>query len=149
MNRISRAVINKMFNTVSGKKIAILGFAFKKNTNDSRESPAIKICQNLLNENAMISIYDPKVERKKIIAEVCHDNLEKVSNIDCPDCVYSALSDADCAIFVTDWDEFKNLDWDRISRTMRKPAWIFDTRRQINVDDVSKVGLRYWTVGRS
>ena len=149
MNRISRAVINKMFNTVSGKKIAILGFAFKKNTNDSRESPAIKICQNLLNENAMISIYDPKVERKKILAEVCRENFEKISNIDCPDCVYSALSDADCAIFVTDWEEFENLDWNRISRMMRKSAWIFDTRRQINDDDVAKVGLRYWTVGRS
>jgi len=142
--RISRLIIEKLFGTVENKKIAILGFAFKANTNDIRESPAIKVSKDLLLEGAKLSIYDPKVEEYKIYEELndfdklipqnqSRDLWEQVTSIE------KALSGADAAVILTEWDEFKRLNWDKLSSLMRKPAWIFDTR---NILDISKLHLK-------
>ena len=151
--RISAIVIDKLFGTLSQKKIAILGFAFKANTNDTRESPAIKICHELLEEGAILKIYDPKVKEKKIkeVFENKEYSQEEITNIEnllqCKNSVIDAVKDCDAIIILTEWEEFKNLDWKKISTYMRKPSWIFDTRLITNIDDAKKYDLNTWCLG--
>ena len=77
-SRFAKNMVSSMFNTVSGKKIAILGFAFKKDTGDTRETPAIDVCKSLLQEKAALSIYDPKVSREQIYSDLGKDSMEKI-----------------------------------------------------------------------
>jgi UDPglucose 6-dehydrogenase len=148
MNRISRIVVENLFGTVSGKRIAILGFAFKKNTNDTRESPAIKICRDLLSEGANLAVYDPMVSFNRIQEEIGKTDANNLSSITKAECLYSAFESAHAAIIVTDWDDFCNVDWCRVSKLVVKPFWIFDTRRQINSCAVINAGLQYWGIGK-
>merc|ERR1719478_409051 len=76
-SRFAKNMVSSMFNTVSGKKIAILGFAFKKDTGDTRETPAIDVCKSLLQEKAALSIYDPKVSREQIYSDLGKDSMQK------------------------------------------------------------------------
>ena len=149
-NRISELIVKNLFGTVSGKKLAIFGFAFKANTNDTRESPSILICKNLIIEGAILSIYDPKVLKEDISNELDTD-LKKISNITGSwsksyDCL-SACSEADAIIFLTPWDEFKSFPFEKIYKIMRKPAWIFDSRNCIDIDLVKKIGFKVWRIG--
>ena len=147
--RISRIIINNLFGTLFEKKIAILGFAFKAETNDTRESPAIDICKDLLEEGAHLSIYDPKVSSIQITSD-----LEMIDKFDSKEgswisaaSVEDAASNADAIIVITEWEEFKNLDWEKISRLMRFPAWLFDLRRITNIDKAKKYGINTWYLG--
>ena len=157
-NRISEIVVNKLFGTLAEKKIVILGFAFKANTNDTRESSAITISKNLLIEGANLKIHDPKVSSNQIKAEfklidnksnyqntyqedLNNGSWEKIDNI------YEAFIDADAAIVLTEWEEYSGLDWEKISKLMRKPSWVFDTRSIVNYKDNFKNGyqfMAYW-----
>ena len=118
-------IVEKLFNTISGKKICILGFAFKANTNDTRESPAIEICKNLMEEGCNICIYDPKVSRKTVQNEF--DLLKKNNtslrgafcNWDFFNNIYEAAKDSDAIVILTEWSEFKNLDFKKLSEIMR------------------------------
>ena len=147
--RFINLIINKMFGTISSKKIAILGFSFKANTNDTRESPAIYICKKLIEEGAILNIYDPKVKFQQISkdlknndSEINNDKKWHYSNE-----VYDTFIDADAAIFLTEWDEFLNLNWQKISKAMRQPAFIFDTRSIVNIQEVKESNLKIWQVG--
>jgi len=150
--RIARLVVQNLFGTVNGKRIAILGFAFKANTNDTRESPAINICKDLLEEDAHLSIYDPKVDPSQIELE-----LGSESSVDnCPNtkghwCYAStpahALTNADAAIILTEWTEFADLNWQQLAPLMRKPAWLFDTRNISDIQNAKVSGLNVWKVG--
>tara|TARA_A100001011_G_scaffold100468_1_gene105864 strand:+ start:92 stop:1489 length:1398 start_codon:yes stop_codon:yes gene_type:complete len=143
--RISSLVIKNLFGTLSNKKLAIFGFSFKANTNDTRESPSINISKNLLQEGARLNFYDPKVKERQILNEF-HD----ISNGDY--CVVSetplkAAEGCDAIIVLTEWEEFKVVDWENIFKVMRKPAWVFDSRIFIDKEFLKKIGFQVWTLG--
>ncbi len=133
--RFGQKIIQSLFNTVSDKKIAIMGFAFKKDTNDTRESAAIYICKDLLEEHAQLSIYDPKVGEKQILEALesreDEGNLSRVSVVNDP---YEAAKDAHAIAILTEWDEFKSLDFQRLYDNMMKPAFVFDGRNLLNIN---------------
>ena len=149
-NRISELIIKNLFGTVSGKKIAIFGFAFKANTNDTRESPSILICKNLIMEGAKLFIYDPKVAELDISNELNSDAQETLNHngfwIKSNDPLDACLN-ADAIIFLTPWDEFKSFPFNKIYKLMRKPAWIFDARNCIDIDLVREIGFKVWRIG--
>ena len=151
--RISKIIVNNLFGNVSGKKIAILGFAFKANTNDTRESPSISICQDLIEEGAHIAIYDPKVENSKI-----EDDFKKLNKINFEQCrvnweicssIQEAALESDAIVVLTEWEEFLYIDWQSLINSMRKPAWLFDTRSCIDHNKAKNVGFNVWEIGNS
>ena len=150
--RISKLIINKLFGNVSGKRIAILGFAFKSNTNDIRNSPAIDICDDLLEEGSYLAIYDPKVKIEQINDALKH----KLNSVKNPDetrklNIYSSINDVfndcDAVVVLTEWEEFSKINWAKCSKVMRKPSWIFDTRSCVNQKEVIKAGFNFWRIG--
>ena len=113
-NRISKIIVEKLFGTISDKRITILGFSFKSNTNDTRESSSIKICKNLLEEGCYLSIYDPKVSKKQIdkdLSEIINSGSKDMA-IEKRWSVYSSYLDAasgsDALVLLTEWEEFSN-----------------------------------------
>ena len=158
-DRISQLVVKKLFGTVTGKKISILGFAFKANTNDTRESASIKICKDLLEEGAILSIHDPKVDSDQIAKDLKmkekksfkRDKLIKENtqegNWYFSDEIYESINNADAVLVLTEWVDYTNINWDKVSKIMRKPSWIFDTRSIIEPGKVIKTGLNFWRLG--
>ena len=145
--RIAKLVVHRLFNTVAGKRIALLGFAFKADTNDTRESPAINIAKDLLEEGAHLSIYDPKVSAQQIQSDLGMPPAEgEASWQQATDAVY-ACQGADAALILTEWNQFKCLDWQAIAAVMRRPAWLFDTRATADTQAALAAGLHVWTVG--
>merc|ERR1719454_1363898 len=120
-------------NMVSGKKVAILGFAFKKDTGDTRETPAIDVCKLLMAEKAAIAIHDPQVSREQIYSDLGKDSMDK---IEIEDDVYVACAGAHAICILTEWDVYKTLDYKKIYDSMQKPAFIFDGR---NIADIPKL----------
>ncbi len=152
IKRISKFVVEKLFGTVSLKKIVILGFAFKANTNDTRESPAISIVKDLLENGAQVVIHDPKVNYLQIKKDLNTDNEHKIYTPDFGSWqfsrdIYKSLKNADAAIIITEWPEYRNLNWEKISQLMRNPAWLFDTRAITDPEEIQKTNLNYWSIG--
>ncbi len=151
--RIVTTIVQKLFGTIHGKKLAIFGFAFKANTNDTRESPAINICKRLLEEGSCLSIYDPKVNASKIEEDLAVNqsksiNIEKDAGIWCSaKTINDAVKQADAIIILTEWEEFKNIDWEKIKKMMRSPSWLFDTRSMNDVKNVREKGFKVWSIG--
>ncbi len=150
--RISTIIVKKLFGTISEKKISIMGFSFKANTNDTRESPSIRICKDLINEGANLSIYDPKVTYGQIKKELNTPNLDKGETRDVSTWIFSnsiedACKDADAIIITTEWEEFKKINWEKIHKITRKPTWIFDTRNIIDEKLVKNFGFNIWKLG--
>ena len=145
-HRFARRVVSTLFNTVSDKKIAILGFAFKKDTNDTRESAAIYICQDLIDEQANVAIYDPKVSAKQIRQDL------KVADESPPvticDDAYEATQDAHAILILTEWDEFKALDFKRIYDEMQLPAFLFDGRNLLDLEALREIGFEATGIGQ-
>tara|TARA_Y100001978_G_scaffold2381_1_gene1998 strand:+ start:10041 stop:11432 length:1392 start_codon:yes stop_codon:yes gene_type:complete len=146
--RFVELIVKKMFGTISSKTIAILGFSFKANTNDTRESPAIYISKKLIEEGAFLKIYDPKVTNQQIELDLQVDNQKNLNKnwIFC-ESIYDVFEKADAAVFITEWQEFEHLDWLKISNIMIKPSWIFDTRSIVNIEKVKESNLNIWQVG--
>src|SRR5690554_3526001 len=133
--RFAENIVSKLFNTVSGKKIAMLGWAFKKDTNDTRESAAIYVADYLLNEQAELWMYDPKVKAEQIYADLDYlntrseaENRRLVKVVNDP---YLAMDDAHAVAILTEWDEFKTYDWQKVYDWMKKPAFLFDGRNVV------------------
>ena len=146
--RFVELVVKKMFGTISSKKIAILGFAFKANTNDTRESPAIYICRKLLEEGALLNIYDPKVSSAQISKDLNFSNNQRLNqNWLFSNSLDDAFRNVDAALFLTEWNEFQSLQWCNLSKLMRKPSWVFDTRSIVNIKEAQKYGMKVWQVG--
>lgn len=143
--RFSRLIIQKLFNTLSGKKLAVFGFSFKKDTNDTRETPAITICQNLLREQAQLNICDPKVSKESIFKDL-QEFPSSLINI-CND-PYEAAKDTHAIIILTDWDLFKNLDYKRLYESMKKPAFLFDGRNLLNLKQIRTLGFEAYGIGK-
>ena len=144
--RFAINVVSSMFNTVSGKKITILGFAFKKDTGDTRETPAIDVCKMLFAEKASLAIYDPKVAREQIYSDLGKEVIDKIEIETDP---YIACSGAHAICILTEWDEFKALDYKRIYKSMQKPAFIFDGRNIIDISECQAIGFTVWSVGHA
>merc|ERR1719387_2417085 len=144
--RFAQNMVASMFNTVSGKKIGILGFAFKKDTGDTRETPAIDVCNLLLAEKALISIHDPKVSREQIYSDLGKDTMEKIQIEDDP---YVSCAGAHAIAILTEWDSFKELDYQKIYDSMQKPAFIFDGRNIVDIEKLQAIGFHCWAVGKS
>ena len=153
-SRISKIVVNYLFGNISGKKIAILGFAFKANTNDTRQSPCIDICNDLLDEGAHLSIYDPKVENYKIKKDLENKNINLTNetyggSLEICSSAREASMKSDAIVVLTEWEEFYSLDWHDLFQIMRKPSWIFDTRSCIDHKKAINAGFNIWQVGNS
>lgn len=150
--RFVRRMIRTMFNTIAGKRIAVLGFAFKKDTNDTRESAAIDVCRSLLAERAQLAIYDPRVAPDAILAQLEHaggiGRGDLASRIECSRDAYAAAIGADALAVMTEWDEFAALDFDRIYRTMNKPAFAFDGRNILPHDAMRAIGFDVHGIGK-
>ncbi len=150
--RITKLIVDKLFGTISNKKIAILGFAFKANTNDTRESPAISICIELMNEGAHLNIFDPKVDKKQIKSELNSISKDKESvsskiNWSYYENIYDASREVDALVILTDAKEFKDINWFQISENMRAPAWVFDTKGLSSTKKAKKYNINVWSIG--
>jgi UDPglucose 6-dehydrogenase len=145
--RIARLVISKLFGTVSGKRIGVLGFAFKADTNDTRESPAIRICRDLLEEGAVLQIVDPKVSESQMAKDLGQSaGVGDGSWQQVPE-VQQAASGADALLLLTEWQQFAAIDWPQVAAVMRQPAWLFDARAKADGALARAAGLQVWTVG--
>jgi UDPglucose 6-dehydrogenase len=145
--RFAKRIINALFNTVSGKRIAILGFAFKKDTNDTRESASIYVCRHLLQEQAHLAIYDPQVPEEEIRAELAKVAEEGGEVEVCSD-PYEATRGAHAAAVLTEWDEFAGLDYERIYGDMLKPAFVFDGRNVLDLEKLRAIGFQAQGIGK-
>ena len=152
-NRISGLLLQRLFGTVIGKRLAILGFAFKANTNDTRESPAIRISLDLLEEGAQLAIHDPKVSSDQIALDLGTLPSNPDSELKGEGCWYfantiaEAVDGADAVLILTEWDQYRKLDWSMLAGLMRAPAWIFDTRSVVDPDQIAEAGLFLWRLG--
>lgn len=149
--RFSNGIVQTLYNTVSDKKITFLGWAFKKDTNDTRESAAIFVADDLINEHAKIAVYDPKVSSKKILEDLNYletrspeQNTECVTTFSNP---YEACANAHAIAILTEWDEFANYDWQKIFDGMQKPAFIFDGRNVLDAAQLRAIGFVYQGIG--
>lgn len=157
--RFVQRMVRTMFNTVSDKKVAIWGFAFKKDTNDTRESAAIYICRDLLEERAKITIYDPKVSADQIHTELRHamrgadgrwsKNVDRLleQNIQIVTSPNEAAENAHAIAILTEWDEFKNCDFNSVYQKMQKPAFVFDGRNLLKQNSLPDLGFVYQGIG--
>ena len=150
--RFASNVVRTLYNTVSGKKIAFLGWAFKKDTNDTRESAAIYVADDLLYEQANIAVYDPKVKSETVYKDLDYletrssdENKKNVTVFEDP---YETCKDAHAIAVLTEWDEFKTYDWQKIYDNMKKPAFVFDGRKILNGDKLKQIGFVFQEIGR-
>jgi UDPglucose 6-dehydrogenase len=143
MTRFVQNMIQAMFNTIAKKRIAILGFAFKANTGDTRESPAIYVTKKLLEEQAHVIITDPKaIANAKIDLAGCKGTFEFASD------PYAAVKGAHAIAVCTEWEEYKHLDFKRILKNMEKPAFIFDGRNILDHVRLFEMGFNVFPVGK-
>ncbi len=142
--RFVRKMIREMFNTIVGKRIALFGFAFKADTSDTRESPAIYIARKLLEERAQVAITDPKALDNALLdlAEF-KENLEFLEN------PYEAAQGAHALAIMTEWELYRSLDWEKIYSSMEKPAFVFDGRNLLEHERLFKIGFNVYPLGRS
>ena len=152
-HRIARLVVQKLFGTVTGKRLAILGFAFKADTNDTREAPAIRICGDLLEEGAQLAIHDPKVDPAQIARDLkqeaapAADALSGTGSWALAASVEEAVTGADAVLILTEWRQYRELNWADLAARMRRPAWVFDARAVSDPHQVRAAGLSLWRVG--
>ena len=146
--RFANRVVRSMFNTVADKRIAVLGFAFKKDTNDTRESAAISVCRDLISEQAKVVVYDPKVPAAEIQIDVLGKGATSDPRLAVASSAYEAARGAHALIVATEWDEFKTLDFRKIFEDMQQPAFIFDGRNILDLLKLREIGFRASGIGR-
>ena len=146
-HRISRLMVNRLFGTISGKRIAVLGFAFKADTNDTRESPAIQVCLDLLEEGACLAIVDPKVREGQISIDLGKPAGQGEGNWQLVDSVEAAAEGADALVLLTEWQQFAQINWPAVAALMRQPAWLFDSRAKADGAAARAAGLKDWPLG--
>ncbi|QLE02793.1 nucleotide sugar dehydrogenase [Galbibacter sp. BG1] len=151
--RFANNIVSTLYNTVSGKKIVFFGWAFKKDTNDTRESAAIYVADSLLEEQAEIVVYDPKVTAERIYADLDYlntrseeENRKLVTVVNDP---IEATKEAHAIAVLTEWDEFKEYNWELIFEHMLKPAFVFDGRRILNKEKLNEIGFNYYRIGEN
>ncbi len=142
-HRMVSAMLERMFNTIAGKKIAVLGFAFKANTGDTRESPANLVVRDLLNERALPVVTDPKA-----IPDAKRDLADVLDRVRFEEDVYKACEGAHAVVVCTEWKCFAELDWKKIYAGMEKPAFVFDGRNILDAAALAKIGFEVSSIGK-
>jgi UDPglucose 6-dehydrogenase len=149
--RFAKNIISTLYNTVAGKKIAFLGWAFKKDTNDTRESAAIAVADDLLNEQAVIAVYDPKVKPTQMVMDLNYletrSQAENQKLLTAHSNPYEACQGAHAIAVLTEWDEFRAYDWQKIYEGMLKPAFVFDGRNILDKQQLERIGFVYKAIG--
>jgi UDPglucose 6-dehydrogenase len=149
--RFSNKIVQTLYNTVADKKITFLGWAFKKDTNDTRESAAIYVADDLINEQAKISVFDPKVSKNKMLSDLDYletrTSEENLKSLNVFENAYEACKDAHAIAILTEWDEFTAYDWQKIYDSMHKPAFVFDGRNILNSKQLESIGFVYKGIG--
>ncbi|MDQ1166741.1 UDP-glucose 6-dehydrogenase [Flavobacterium sp. SORGH_AS_0622] len=156
--RFAKKIITSLFNTVSGKKITFLGWAFKKDTNDTRESAAIYVAEHLIEDGAEIHVYDPKVSEAKVkddmrylweLKGLTEQKIDlKLKQIFVYQSPIEALHQAHAVAVLTEWDEFKTYDWNSIYINMYKPAFVFDGRNILDTEKLAAIGFQIKGIGK-
>ncbi len=151
--RFAENIITTLYNTVSDKKIAFLGWAFKKDTNDTRETAAMYVADHLIEDHANIHPYDPKVTEKQMYEDLNHLNTrseeENKGRLKVEEDPYKATKKAHAIAILTEWDQFIDYDWQRIYNNMKKPAFLFDGRNILDANKLSKIGFIVYQIGKS
>ncbi len=163
-HRFAKNIIDSLFNTVSGKKIAFLGWAFKKDTNDTRETAAIYVADELLQDRAEIHVYDPKVTEEQIFADLEYLQTHRVgqyveqgemmsmdeirSLVTVHSDPYESMESAHATAILTEWDEFKTYDWNKVYTNMLKPAFVFDGRNIVDKKQLAEIGFEVYNIGK-
>ena len=159
--RFCERMVRTMFNTVSNKQIAIWGFAFKKDTNDTRESAAIYVCRDLLNERAKLKIYDPQVSEEQVRRDLVEvfsytnggiTDKERAlieEHVSVASCAEEAARGAHAIAVLTEWDEFKKLNYESILQSMYRPAFVFDGRNLLNHKQLTSLGFEVHAIGKT
>ena len=153
--RFAHKMVDRMFNTITGKRIAIFGFAFKKDTGDTRESAACYVMRDLMDERAILAVYDPQVTRSQMMVEFqysCNITADTVQGLDemvitAPSAL-EACRGAHAIAIMTEWDEFIGLDYRAIFEVMQKPAFIFDGRNILPHDELRSIGFEVYAIGK-
>ncbi|XP_037424419.1 UDP-glucose 6-dehydrogenase 2-like [Triticum dicoccoides] len=161
-SRFVNRVVSSMFNTVAGKKVAVLGFAFKKDTGDTRETPAIDVCRGLLGDKAVVSIYDPQVTEEQVRRDLAMrkfdwDHPRHLQPVGEPGDqqpvavttdAYEAARDAHAVCILTEWEDFRSLDYRRMYDVMQKPAFVFDGRNIVDPEKLRDIGFIVYAIGK-
>ncbi len=149
--RFAKNIVSTLYNTVSGKKIAFLGWAFKKDTNDTRESAAIYVANDLIYEQATIAVFDPKVKHSQVLSDLNYletrSESENEKHISYQQDPYEACHNAHAIAILTEWDEFTAYDWQKIYDNMLKPAFVFDGRNILDGEKLKQIGFHYQAIG--
>jgi UDPglucose 6-dehydrogenase len=152
-NRFVKRINQALFNTVADKRVVVFGFSFKKDTNDTRESPSIFVCRSLLEEHAKVVIHDPQVPVDLIYREMTAatgiELLQLKKKLTIETDPYVAAYGAHALIIVTEWDEYRKLDYLRIYNTMLKPAFVFDGRNIVSKKYLEGIGFEVYAVGKA
>jgi UDPglucose 6-dehydrogenase len=156
--RFSTKIISLLDSSIKNKVVCIFGWAFKKDTNDSRESASIYLAEKLLDKGAIINIYDPMVKKSRIISDLetlmtekdtaiksIKNNISRVNIFSDP---YLAISTSFLIAICTEWDEFLEYNWKEIYKSMQKPAWVFDGRNLLNIEDLEEIGFNTYAIGK-
>ncbi|CAA7266246.1 unnamed protein product [Cyclocybe aegerita] len=151
--RFSKRVVDTLFNTITGKRIAVLGFAFKADTGDTRESAAITLIKDFQSEKAFVNVYDPQVESEQIWMDLQEASplmpLETIKKqVSICSSALEACKNAEAVVIATEWKEFKDIDWEAVYAGMNKPAFVFDGRLLVDAERLRKIGFRVTTIGR-
>ncbi|KAH9474600.1 UDP-glucose 6-dehydrogenase 3 [Psilocybe cubensis] len=151
--RFSKRVVDTLFNTITGKRIAVLGFAFKADTGDTRESAAITLIKDFQSEKALVNVYDPQVSADQIWLDLQEasplstlESIQKQVHI-CKSAL-EACKNAEAVVIATEWKEFKDIDWEAVYAGMNKPAFVFDGRLIVDAEKLRKIGFTVTTIGR-
>ena len=158
-NRFANRIQHALFNTVKGKKIAFWGWAFKKDTNDTRESAAIYVADQLIAEGAEIVVYDPKVSLTRMYVdlqtlweyrgETEKEINGKLANLHSVDSAEAACTKAHALAVITEWDVFQTQDFETIFNQMEKPAFVFDGRKILNHKQLQSIGFTAYEIGKA
>ena len=150
-DRFAKNIIKTLYSTVNGKTISFLGWAFKKDTNDTRESAAIYVADLLMDEQAIIKVYDPKVTTTQMQSDLNYLNSrsekENANLLKTESNPYVAMEGVHAIAVLTEWDEFKSYDWKLIYKNMQKPAFVFDGRNVLDRDALQTIGFIYKGIG--
>ncbi|HEY9528593.1 MAG TPA: nucleotide sugar dehydrogenase [Anaerolineales bacterium] len=142
-SRFAANMVASMFNTVAGKRIALFGAAFKANTSDTRESPALEVCRALLEEHAKIVITDPYA-----MENASQDLGELAARVVFEPDPYAAAKSAHAIAILTEWKQYAELDYERIYQSMAKPAFLFDGRNLLNHKKLFELGFNVYPIGK-
>jgi UDPglucose 6-dehydrogenase len=141
--RFASNMVASMFNTIAGKRVALFGAAFKANTNDTRESPALEVCRALLEEHADVVITDPHA-----LENARYDLGELAKRVTFELDPYVAAHNAHAIAILTEWSLYTELDYERIFKSMIKPAFIFDGRNLLNHKRLYEMGFNVYPIGK-